>query len=249
MQFSKYSASGNDFIIFHTFKKSDFSNLAKRLCNRFDGLGADGLIVIIPHEKLDFEWLFYNSDGSSAKMCGNGTRACGLYAFENKLAGKKMRFLTGAGEISVEIFEDGVESELTEPKLLRDDIFEYEIKWTLIDTGVPHLITFLDELYVLTKEQLRELRHKYNANVNIGVLKDEVIEVRTFERGVEDETLACGTGMAALFYKAIIDKKFQNSAIIIPKSQERLIFRFEKNRIFFKGKVKRVFDTILYDIN
>ena len=94
---AKYSANGNDFVIFHTFDKRDRTELAKELCNRQNGVGADGLIVLIPHAKYDFEWEFYNSDGSLAAMCGNGSRAAAHYAYINDIAPKKMSFLTGAG--------------------------------------------------------------------------------------------------------------------------------------------------------
>ena len=81
MNVAKYSANGNDFVLFHSFIKKDRSKLAKEICDRQNGIGADGLIVLVPHEIHDFEWEFYNSDGSTAEMCGNGSRACAHYAF------------------------------------------------------------------------------------------------------------------------------------------------------------------------
>ena len=92
MQIAKYNANGNDFIIFHTFIEADRSALAQQLCHRQSGIGADGLIVLLPHAEYDFKWQFYNSDGSPASMCGNGTRACAHYAFTNHLAEASMRF-------------------------------------------------------------------------------------------------------------------------------------------------------------
>ena len=94
MNITKYTASGNDFVIFHTFIKRDFSALAKQLCHRQEGIGADGLIVLVPHESLDFEWCFYNADGSSAGVCVNASRACAHYALDYDLAPAQMRFLT-----------------------------------------------------------------------------------------------------------------------------------------------------------
>ncbi len=140
MIMSKYSANGNDFVIFHTDIKIDRSELTKELCHRQDGIGADGLIVVLPHDTLDFEWQFYNSDGSHADMCGNGSRACAHYAYVNKLASNKMSFLTGAGVINA-VVEEGDEksamvmSELTPPEILEKRV-EYNGKqWWLIDTG------------------------------------------------------------------------------------------------------------------
>ncbi len=246
MNLTKYSASGNDFLIFHAFAKKNRSEIARKVCHRQNGIGADGLIVIIPHKNLDFEWEFYNSDGSVASMCGNGTRAAGLYAFENDLAPRKMRFLSGAGEIGVEVFDDGaVESELTKPKYIDDNIDGFGKKWQLIDTGVLHLVTLDQNLDILKKDELRALRVKHNANVNIGKVDGEILRIRTFERGVEDETLACGTGMAALFLHAKEKKVISTDMVkVIPASKEVLELRVDKTNLFFKGRVKRLFSTI-----
>ena len=205
-QVAKYSASGNDFVIFHAFKKEDFSSLAKQLCHRQEGVGADGLIVLVPHDTLDFEWCFYNADGSSAEMCGNGSRACAHYAVDNNLAPNRMRYLTLAGEIACYVDGDRVKSDLTPPKILDDKILENGKQWWLLDTGVPHLVTFDADIENFDIEEARVLRHKYNCNVNIASIEDGYIRVRTYERGVEDETLACGTGMAACFYRANLEK-------------------------------------------
>ena len=139
LQIAKYCASGNDFVIFHAFSGADRSGLARTLCDRQNGIGADGLIVLIPHESHDFEWEFYNSDGSYAAMCGNGSRAAALYAFDNLSMPQSMSFLTGAGVIKAEV--SGlctVETELTPPKRISDFV-EEGFLWSLIDTGVPHL--------------------------------------------------------------------------------------------------------------
>lgn len=242
---SKYSASGNDFVIFHTFKKSDRSSLAIALCNRFNGVGADGLIVLIPHSEYDFEWQFYNSDGSEAEMCGNGSRAVAHYAYSNNLTNSKMKFLTKAGVISAEVNDNIVESELTKPTVLKESFSEEGFEWILLDTGVPHLVTIVDDLNSYDKELSRRLRIKYNANVNFALIKDKKLFVRTYERGVEDETLACGTGMSACFLKANMDKLVGESAKVYPKSGEELNLRIDNGILFFKGAVKEVFNTCL----
>ncbi|NWF67135.1 MAG: diaminopimelate epimerase [Campylobacterales bacterium] len=245
MQISKFSANGNDFIIFHTFKKQDRSDLAKKLCNRFEGVGADGLIVLVPHESYDFEWEFYNSDGSSAFMCGNGSRAAAYYAYINNLADKKMSFLTLAGVIEAEIFDDGVESMLTEPKKLAEEFDEDGFSWSFYDTGVPHLVTFVEDLERFDKKLCAKMRNKYNANVNFASLKDNKLFVRTFERGVEDETKACGTGMAACFLNQVLQKNI-DSIEVYPKSCEKLTLTHKNRRLLLKGEVRKVFDTIYY---
>ncbi|SFV53921.1 Diaminopimelate epimerase [hydrothermal vent metagenome] len=246
MQLSKYSANGNDFVIFHTFVKEDRSELAKKLCHRQDGIGADGLIVILPHSEYNFEWQFYNADGSEAEMCGNGSRAAAHYAYTNNLAPTKMRFLTLAGVIQAEVDGDMVQSELTPPKILAKEIEHGGKVWWKIDTGVPHMVTFVDDIEHFDIESARELRYKENANVNIAkVLKDGNMRVRTYERGVENETLACGTGMAACFYRALQEGRIKDAIEVYPTSGETLYLGVNERTITFKGKVRKSFEAIV----
>ncbi len=240
---SKYSASGNDFVIFNSDTKEDRSNLAKEICHRQNGVGADGLIVILPHSEYDFEWQFYNSDGSEAEMCGNGSRAAAHYAFKNNLAPKDMKFLTGAGVIGAVVDGNMVQSELTPPEIL-DKTIEFNGKsWWLINTGVPHLVNITDTIEEFDIDEARELRYKYNANVNITYIDGNNLKVRTYERGVEDETLACGTGMAACFYRALTEGKVSGSIEVYPRSGETLYLGMNDKTITFKGEVKNTFET------
>ena len=246
MKIEKYSASGNDFVIFHSNQKEDRSELAKQLCHRQNGIGADGLIVLVPHESLDFEWEFYNADGSHADMCGNGSRAAAHYAHNNSLAALKMSFLTGAGIINAEIEQNSkksgmVKSELTVPVIIDKEIVENSKSWWLINTGVPHLVCLKDDVDTFDLQEARELRYKYNANVNICCLDGKNLKVRTYERGVEDETLACGTGMAACFYRALMEEKIASSIEVYPTSGETLYLGVNDRTITFKGQVKRTF--------
>ena len=248
MHLSKYSANGNDFVIFHSDVKEDRTQLAKTLCHRQDGVGADGLIVVLPHDTLDFEWQFYNADGSHADMCGNGSRACAHYAYVNNLAPKNMRFLTGAGVINAYVEDENkqkgmVLSELTPPEILDKTIEHNGKSWWLIDTGVPHLVSFSETIENFDIDEARELRYKYNANVNKMVVVGENIRVRTYERGVEDETLACGTGMAACFYRAYQENKVENNIEVYPKSGDTLYLGINERTITFKGLVKNTFNT------
>jgi len=235
MILSKYSASGNDFVIFHTFVKKKRNELAKELCDRQNGVGADGLIVLVPHEKYDFEWEFYNADGSDAEMCGNGSRAAAHYAYVNGLAPEKMKFLTLAGVISAEVDGDIVETQLTEHKVIKQ-----EGEWKLFDTGVPHLVK-IDSLESFNLDECRDLRYKNNANVNIAEVKNGKLYVRTYERGVENETLACGTGMCASFLYAREKGLVGNEVTVYPKSGEELHIKLKDGRLYFKGKVKNTF--------
>lgn len=245
LQIAKYCASGNDFVIFHAFEKADRSDLARTLCDRQNGVGADGLIVLVPHESHDFEWEFYNADGSTASMCGNGSRACAHYAHRFGLAPSSMSFVTGAGVITAQVEGDMVQSDLTPPLIVNHEIVENGMHWWLIDTGVPHLVTFDADIEHFDIELARRLRHQYNANVNIASRNsDGTLRVRTYERGVEDETLACGTGMAASFYRAHKEGLVGEKVQVFPKSGETLYLGYTNGIITFKGEVKGTFETL-----
>lgn len=243
MTYTKYSASGNDFVIFHSFIKKDYSKEAITLCNRTEGIGADGLIVLIPNGDYDFEWLFYNSDGSHAAMCGNGTRACAHYAYTNNLAPSNMKFLTGAGAIESIVEDDVVQTQLTKPILIKDEFIQDGFTWYLVDTGVPHLVSIVDDLEKYDNNLASKMRYEYNANVNFAKIEDGKIYVRTYERGVEGETLACGTGMAACFLRANNLGLVEDIANVYPKSKEELTLTKKDEILYFKGAVKKVFTT------
>ncbi|RXJ92050.1 diaminopimelate epimerase [Malaciobacter molluscorum] len=243
MTYEKYSASGNDFVIFHSFIKKDYSQEAIKLCDRNEGIGADGLIVLVPNCDYDFEWLFYNSDGSNAAMCGNGTRACAHYAYTNGLASSNMKFLTGAGTIESIVDGNIVETQLTKPVLIKDEFEEDGFVWYLVDTGVPHLVTIVNDLEKYDYGLASKMRYKYNANVNFAKIENSKIYVRTYERGVEGETLACGTGMAACFLRANNLGLVENITNVYPKSNEELTLTKKDETLYFKGAVKKVFTT------
>lgn len=244
MKFYKYCASGNDFVITNADRKEDRSALAKELCNRYEGIGADGFIVILPHEKYDFEWEFYNNDGSRAAMCGNGSRAAAHFAHHINKINPNMSFLTGAGVIKAKVNQDRVEVSLGKIKSVQNTFEELGKTWQLCDTGVPHLVHFCQNLDEFDTMLCQKMRQKYNANVNfVKILDENHLKVRTYERGVEDETLACGTGMGACFYLAFLNKKVQNKVKITPKSGEEVGFAYKNEELFFEGKVKYCFEA------
>jgi diaminopimelate epimerase len=243
MTYTKYSASGNDFVIFHTFIEKDFSQLAVKLCNRTEGIGADGLVVLVPSSDADFKWLFYNSDGSDAAMCGNASRAVAHYAYNNGLAPSSLKFLTGAGIIESRVEENIVESQLTAPVVVKEPFSQFGLTWFLVDTGVPHLVTIVDDLDIYDHKMSSTMRHEHNANVNYAKVVDGKVYVRTYERGVEGETLACGTGMAACFLRAHDLGLVDDIAFVYPKSKEELTLSKKNGTIYFKGAVKKVFTT------
>lgn len=249
MTVTKYNASGNDFIIFHSHKKEDRSDMALKLCDRHSGVGADGMVVLIPHQEYDFEWEFYNSDGSLASMCGNATRAVAHYACEKGISlNNQAIFLTGAGAVSAIVNGDYVITDMISPQILDTTIEEFDKQWWLIDTGVPHLVTFVEDISIFDIQSARELRYKYNANVNIAFvdMNNDCLNVRTYERGVEDETLACGTGMVACFVRANSEKLVSNSVKVYPKSKEEIYISLDDSIYKFGGRISKVFDAEVF---
>jgi len=243
MNISKYCANGNDFLIFHSFYKKDYSSLAIDICNRHNGLGADGLIVLYPHSELDFEWDFYNCDGTIASMCGNATRCASHYSYDNHLVkDKKISFLTKAGIIDTQLKDnDIVSTKFPYCKIIKEEFEEKGLNWIILDTGVPHIVN-ISSKDIYNEELAIYMRTKYNANVNFAYCESDIINIRTFERGVEDETLACGTGMASVFFYAMKNNFISLKKIeIVPKSQDRLLFWIDDGSIYFKGRVQKIF--------
>ena len=234
MTITKYNASGNTFVIFHTDKRLDYSKLAIILCGKEN---VDGLIVIVPHDDYDFEWLFYNNDGSTANMCGNGTRAVAHYALNNKLSNSSVKFLTGAGEINCTVMGNIVETTMTEPIFIKKEFEEFGLKWVIIDTGVPHLVTVVDDLAKFDLEICSKMRYLHNANVNFVKVENETLKVKTYERGVEGETQACGTGMVACFLRTLELNLITSPVNVYPTSGELLVLKKDDQGIYFKGEV------------
>ena len=202
IKFSKYNGAGNDFIVIDDRKNIIENNpsLIKKLCNRNFGVGGDGLILIKESKSTDFEIFHYTPDGNLGSLCGNGSR-CGIsFAYNNKIIGKKTIFDAFDGTHNAEIINDSlVKMEMK----INSEIIENEYG-TWVDTGSPHLVIEkdnTDELDVnLLGSSIRynEYYKKEGVNVNfIEKISNESFKIRTYERGVENETLACGTGSTA----------------------------------------------------
>jgi diaminopimelate epimerase len=212
LEFSKMNGAGNDFVLIdnRARKIALSSEQVVRLCDRHRGVGADGLILLIPSTsgKADWAWQFYNRDGSAGEMCGNGARCFAKFVKRATSQGRDFTFETEAGIISAKFNGDLVTVNLTEPGGLRlnEQIPLRDGPHTVhsLNTGVPHAVLFVpdaDKAMVLQLgPELRRHSHfsPKGTNVNfVQVLGPNSIRVRTFERGVEAETLACGTGVAA----------------------------------------------------
>ena len=267
IEFYKMSGSGNDFIIIDnrdlSLNVGDLPTFARLVCQRKISVGADGLLLIEPSKTVDFKWQFFNSDGSRGEMCGNGSRCIARYAYLKGIAPAKMSFETIAGIISAEVKNDMVKVKLTDPssvqaigKLIFDDC---QFILDSVDTGVPHAVTFVDNLEKCTVfEWGRKIRHHdyfqpKGTNANFATVLDRhQIQVRTYERGVEDETLACGTGAVASVLAAASRGLVETPVDVIVQSGETLRIYYTKKdgrfgEIYLEGTVKIVYHGFLFE--
>jgi diaminopimelate epimerase len=201
-EFHKYQGTGNDFIMIddraERFDPGDQERIA-RLCHRRFGIGADGLILIRRHAELDFEMIYFNSDGRLTTLCGNGGRCAVQFARHLGMIGKTTRFQTVQGPLDAFLRDGLVHLHMPDVQNVHEGPDHY-----FIDTGSPHHICFVDNApQIDVAAEGRRIRYSEayapgGANVNfVQVLGDDAIYVRTYERGVEDETLSCGTGVTA----------------------------------------------------
>ena len=203
IKFQKYQGTGNDFIIIDNktlnFPLNDES-LIRRLCNRKYGIGSDGLILINLSEDTDFEMIYFNSDGTLGSMCGNGARCSVKFAQNNNFIQNQTVFNAFDGSHSATILGDSVFLSMKDVKKIK-----YFGKDLFLDTGSPHYIKIVEELDSFDVfEKGSEIRNSpqfkdEGVNVNfVKVITDSEFYVRTYERGVENETLSCGTGVTAV---------------------------------------------------
>jgi len=201
MQFHKYHGTGNDFILLDNREGNIklFTEQISALCHRHFGIGADGLMLLENTEGFDFRMVYYNADGKESTMCGNGGRCMAAFAKSQGLIDNTARFLAVDGEHTATIGNNGLIS------LHMNDVQEIKIHegYTTLNTGSPHYILWIkDVLNAEVVKQGRKIRNQPEyqpdgINVNFVQLHDGKLSVRTYERGVEDETMSCGTGVTA----------------------------------------------------
>ncbi|MDB4793635.1 diaminopimelate epimerase [Methylacidiphilales bacterium] len=212
LPFVKMSGAGNDFVVIdnRALNRALTREQITRLCDRHFGIGADGLLAVEPSDdvKADFRMRYYNADGGEAEMCGNGARCFARFVHPFRRAdAERVRFLTPAGLIVGEYFGSDVRINMTAPTEMklnqRADFGWGEIDYHFMNTGVPHVVVYVsDAERVEVVTQGRAIRRSaifpHGTNVNFVQSIDPAnLVVRTYERGVEDETLACGTGVVA----------------------------------------------------
>ncbi len=241
ISFTKMSGTGNDFIIIDHrepfLADGDLSEFARLICRRKFSVGADGLILIENSETADFRWKFFNGDGSVAEMCGNGARCAARFAFEKKIAPAGMRFLTMAGVIEAQVVGESVRIRMTPPTDIALDrkvpVNDTEVMARCINTGVPHAVLFTDAVESAPVVELgRSIRRHamfQPAGTNVNFVKKKSrseLYVRTYERGVEDETMACGTGAVAAALVAGLLGEVDAPVTIVTSGGEKLIIHY-----------------------
>lgn len=260
--FTKMNGAGNDFVLIDN--RAQNIRLSRedvaRICHRQRGVGADGILLLTPPRSGQAEWAwdFYNSDGSTADMCGNGARC--FARFIQKITGTNgaTSFETGAGVIRATFQGDRVTINLTDPKDLRLNqevrLSSGPAKIHSLNTGVPHAILFVpDADRAMVQNQGAEIRHHEHfapkgTNVNfVQVLEPGQIRVRTFERGVEGETLACGTGVTAAALVSARLHRFSSPVKVQVQGGDRLEVAFREENgsmrdVHLSGPADFVFD-------
>lgn len=250
-EFYKYQGTGNDFVIIddrdNLFDRTNYE-LVKKLCDRRFGIGADGLMLLGSKNGYDFEMVYFNADGHEGSMCGNGGRALVQFAQDLGVIKDKCTFIASDGEHQA-FFEDGlVNLHMTDVHEIEEQPNNY-----FMDTGSPHYVGFenesLNSFDIIGKG--KEVRHSdrfapAGTNVNfVEVLGLNEIRVRTFERGVEDETLSCGTGVTACAIASHLRVGMKSPVKINVEGGELSVSFSETNSgfkdIYLIGPAKRVF--------
>jgi len=248
LRFSKLQGTGNDFVIINNLggQFNDFcvgvgeEELVRAICSRRTGVGADGLILIEDSQVANFRWRFFNADGSPAEMCGNGMRCVARYAYEEGLAPEKMTVETDAGIVEAEVLGRNVKVRLTPPKDFNLNLKTEGLTLHFVNTGVPHAVVFVDALELVEVDEVgKRIRFSplfapAGTNVNFVEVRLDRILVRTYERGVEAETLACGTGAVA---SALIAAKLFN----LPSPVEVEVRSGERLRVYFDEDMREVY--------
>lgn len=258
--------SGNDFLLIdnrrNVLKGITLKDLAISVCNRHYSVGADGLIVIVPSKNADFKWRFFNADGSEAEMCGNGSRCAARFALLKKIAKKDLVFETLAGNIHAWVKKDTVKVQLTGAAGLRMNIavpLDSALRMGhFINTGVPHLVYLSKDLphedvdRIGRTTRYHELFKPAGTNVNfVQIQGRHRLRIRTYERGVEGETLACGTGAVAAALIAGSLGAVSSPVEVLTWGGEKLIVSYERtgdgfNAIHLEGNAVVICEGNLY---
>ena len=255
LNFYKYQGTGNDFILvdnrLEIFPKNN-SELIAKLCDRKFGIGADGFILLENSEISDFKMVYYNADGNTSTMCGNGGRCIVAFAKYLTIIISKTKFEAIDG-----IHEAKISDRNIHLKMIDVDKVEQHPNHMFLDTGSPHHITYVKDVNdVNVKITGRKIRYgdpyfKEGSNVNfVEQVNDRTFKVRTYERGVEDETLSCGTGVTAVAIASHKNRKTISKEVVLKTQGGDLQVSFDlvkdvyKN-VYLKGPAILVFEGVI----
>ena len=243
--FWKVEAAGNDFVMVDNRENNfDCSNkgLIAKMCHRRFGIGADGLIEIFPDKGYDFKMKYYNSDGSGPVMCGNGARAAVYFAhYRGYLSSEKINFMAPDGEHLADMSNKNIRLTIKQPETL--ELTQESEPVYFVDTGTNHIVLKKSNLYKYNiRAEGAYYRKKYDSNVNfVEEIRQGEWKIRTWERGVEDETYACGTGAtASAFMINKIDKI--NFPISMFAKGGKLIIDKVYTKLWLEGPTNFVFE-------
>lgn len=252
--FSKYQGTGNDFVIINNinqqFPKQNIS-IIKQLCDRKFGIGADGLMLLEQTEGYDFKMVYFNADGNESTMCGNGGRCISAFAHTQGISKNKGVFMAIDGEHYYEIEQDTVRLNMIDVAEIKHDIENGNENFILF-TGSPHYVSFKQNIAALDiLPSAHAIRYntvfaKEGINVNFVETQMGKIKMRTYERGVEDETLSCGTGTVAVALCFAHQNNLEKGKIEIETPGGNLAVSFQlKNNVYsdiwLEGPAKLVF--------
>lgn len=252
--FFKYQGTGNDFVLINNHKLSfpkENHALVRQICDRRFGIGADGLMLLEEAEGMDFKMVYYNSDGNESTMCGNGGRCICAFAAHLGIVERSGQFIAIDGPHEFSIEGDIVKLKMIDVPAIRKEMgFEGE-NYELF-TGSPHFVSFreniahLDIVSEAKKIRYSQLYAKAGINVNFMEVKEGKIKMRTYERGVEDETLSCGTGTVAVALCFAETNNLEKGTVDIQTPGGDLSVSFEKRgavytNVWLEGPAKMVF--------
>ncbi len=262
--FAKMNGTGNDFIIVDGRKGAmdgiDRVEFVRKVCRRRESIGADGVIIVENSNVADFKWDFYNADGSVAEMCGNGARCVARFAWMKRIAPKEMKFETLAGIIHATVLGKSVRVRLTDPSgFVAKGTLQAggkKFSYSFINTGVPHAVLTVDDLEAVDVEEIGRIIRFHRrfrpagTNVNFITKVGTEIHVRTYERGVEGETLACGTGAVASAIVACHRGLAEPPVRVVTRSGETLTVHFEPGKngaanVYLEGSTALVCEGVI----
>ena len=249
IEFYKYQGTGNDFIMIDDREKEfdlTDNDLIAALCERRMGIGADGLILLREHDTLDFEMIYFNADGKQSSMCGNGGRCIIAFAQMLEMTESETTFMAIDGEHKGRLMDDGIYLQMQDVKEI-----EGVGDGLVLNTGSPHYIEMVDELdYIDVEKEGRKIRNsapfkKDGINVNF-VLDATELQVRTYERGVEAETLSCGTGVVATAIAMHYANCIEETLVNVKTKGGELTVSFEEfngiyRNVWLSGEASMVF--------